>query len=412
MFLDPELQIAYRFFKSKTKDAFISIISLFSIIGIALGVGTLIIVMSVMSGYEIELITRLKGMNGDLAVMTNDPNTRDIIQQQLEEINGVDYAIQQINGQGLLSNGQDASGVSIKATSFTDIMKKKLLVQNILSGDLSNFSSDSIVIGIELATQLGVGIGDELKFISPKGSNTLMGFIPKFKTLQVVAIFDVGMYEHNLGTVFIDINTAFALFQKDNIDQIEVTIQNFDDAKQIIEAIRSNIAINHGLAIVNLAHSNQVLQEALKTERVVMYLILMLMIVIAAFNIISSLVILVKDKNKNIAILKTFGMSDISIAHIFIISGSIIGLIGTTVGSVLGTLLAYNIDSIKRTLEYLSGNTLFDPVIYYLTQLPANVDISNIVIIIFTSLGLSVLSTIYPALRAAKLEPAKTLRNE
>ncbi len=412
MFLYPELKIAYKFFKSKNKDTFISIISLFSIIGIALGVATLITVMSIMKGYEVELISRLQGINGDLSIIPYNSEEALSIQKKADSIQYVEYTIGQITGQGLLTNGKDSFGVMVKAMDETDILKKRLLVNNILFGSVNTFNLDSIILGVDLAALLGVDVGEEVKFISPNGSNTLMGFIPKFKTLTVSGIFDVGMYEHNMGTVFIHLDTAKALFQKQDIDDIEITIDKFEHVSFVVDQIKKNIAYDYPITIKSVADSNKALQEALKTERIVMYFILTLMILVAAFNIISSLVILVKDKNKNIAILKTFGMSNKSIAGIFVIAGMIIGAIGTLSGGIIGLLFTYNIESIKAFIESFYGSKLFDPIIYYLTKLPVEVDLTNILFIIITALGLSILSTLYPAIRAAKIEPAKTLRNE
>lgn len=413
MQLGLELKIAYRFFRSKAKDKFVSAISIFSIAGIALGVATLIVVMAVMKGYEVELISRLNAMNGDVVVVPAKDADLSLLQKQLSDIPHVTSVISQVNGQGMLSANNTSAGVMVRGTDKNDLGEKKIVANSIQEGSLKDYDENSIIIGNALAKQLGVTVGDQVRFISPQSNSTVLGFVPKFKTLTVAAIFDVGMYEHNLGTVFIPLDLAFKLFDKNSVDYLEVAVDSPINTISVIENIGKASFAEGLIKEVRTAYdSNMALKEALQVERVVMYFILTLIILVAAFNIISSLVILVKDKSKNIAILKTFGMSSFAVMRIFVWSGMFIGMIGTAIGGIVGVLFASNIENIKQLLESFFGTTMFNPVVYYLTKLPCVLDVYNVIIVIITALVLSNLSTLYPAFRAASLEPAKSLRNE
>lgn len=404
-----ELDIAYRFFKSKAKDKFISVISLFSILGIVLGVGTLIVVMSVMNGYEKELIDRLSGIDGDLII----ENYTETDFEKVKAIGpqfGLEHVLRQVEGQGMLiGRGDLASAVAVRGISESELSEKRLIADNLRYGSMEEYEEGGILLGPELAIKLGVNIGDSLRLVVASGTQTLMGFIPKFKTFKVVGVFDTGMYEHNLGTVFIPSSSAEILFPK---SETRLEIKLLEDSR--IDAF-TKVLVSHlsqNVFIISKFQANNHLREALKVERVVMYMILTLIILVAVFNIISSLIILVKDKNKNIAILKAYGMSSGSIQRIFILAGSLIGLIGTVFGGLIGIIFVLNIERLRTFLEGLTGVALFNPVIYYLTNLPAIVDWSSVCAVILTALALTLIATFYPSFRASRLDPIKILRDE
>lgn len=412
-----ELQIAYRFFKSKAKDKFISIISMFSIIGIILGVATLIVVMSVMNGYEKELIDRISGIDGDV-VVTN--YTADgfakvetaLLKSGIEVDASIEHIIRQTDGEGLLLGANNvASAVAVRGIDIENIVSKQIISQNITHGSLNGYMDSGILIGPALALKLGVNVGSSVKLISPNGTQSLVGYVPKFKTFKVVGIFNTGMYEHNLGTVFISSKYAGLMFEKLVPNKIEIKL--LDESKlEIFTKKLHTILDGTGAVVLHKYQLNNHLREALRVERVVMYLILTLIIVVAAFNIISSLIILVKDKSKNIAILKTYGLSNSSISKIFVISGSIIGVFGSIIGSIIGILFVLNIENLKELLESFTGLKLFNPVIYYLTNLPSQIDWFGVVMVIVTSLLLTIFATLYPSYRACRLNPVVILRNE
>lgn len=408
-----ELEIAYRFFRSKAKDKFISIISLFSIVGIILGVATLIIVMSVMNGYEKELIERISGIDGDVVISNYSESDLQKVQDYTNNLSYIEHMIQQTGGEGLLLGINNvSSAVAVRGIDRDGILQKKIIGDNIIYGSLEGYSEDGILIGPDLALKLGVEIGDSVKLISPNGSQTLLGYIPKFKTFNVVGIFDSGMYEHNLGTIFVSFKNASLMFDKAFFDKIEIKLADESKLDSTVEGLHNLLSTSSGTNILHKYQSNNHLREALRIERVVMYFILTLIIVVAAFNIISSLIILVKDKSKNVAILKTYGMSSGSISRIFMISGSMIGILGAFIGSVIGIVFVLNIESMKEFLESSTNLKFFDPVVYYLTNLPSHVDWSGVVLVILTALLLTIIATFYPSYRASKLDPVAILRNE
>jgi len=294
----------------------------------------------------------------------------------------------------------------------TDILKKPLMASSIKIGNLEGYEEDAgVLIGITLARELRVGIGDNIKVMVPKVNPTILGSIPRMKTFKVLGIFDVGMYEYNAGTIFMPITIAQKLFQYgDAVSDIEVILSKGTDIDIVKAAIAENS--DHSLNITDWALTNQNLITVLKVERNVMFLILTLIIIVAAFNIISSLIMLVKEKTKNIAILRTIGMTRCSVIKIFMLCGSMVGTVGTLSGGILGVAFSLNIERIRVFLESLLGMTLFDPVIYFLTQLPAVLEPVSVLQIMSMSLILSFLATIYPAWKASTLMPAEVLRYE
>ena len=411
-----EWLIARRYLTSKHKDSFISMIGAFSFIGIMLGVATLIIVMSVMKGYETELIKRILGINSHIVISNDLQSIPDYHQKinVIKKIKNIQHIAPVISGQAMANNHDTniSSGAIIQAIDGNDLINKPVINTSIIRGDIKDYiDNKGVLIGNILANNLQINVGDTLRLLIPQSDTTILGSIPRSKTFDIVGIFDVGMYEYNSSTIFMPLKSAQTLFKKkDTVSKIEIITsapdQLFKLKKQIFTLLGDDYYIN------DWTQTNQSLINALTVERNVMFLILTLIIIVAAFNIISSLVMLVKDKTKNIAILKTIGMDNSSVIKIFILCGTIIGFIGTILGTFLGLLFCYNINSIKSFLESLIGISLFDPIIYFLTTLPVELDLQNIVVITIMALFLSFLATIYPAWKASKLMPTQVLRYE
>jgi len=408
-----EIMIALRYLRSRRKEGFISVISGFSLIGIAIGVATLIVVMSVMNGYHITLRDRILGINGHITITSPNDIIRnyDTFSESIEKIDGVIHALPIQLSQAMVIKDGVSNGVIVRGIRAGDILKKKLVYDSIHLSYLDNFYGNSIIIGSTLARTLKATIGDEIKIISPDFSTTIVGSIPRIKTFKVSDIFDVGMYEYNSSTIFMPLETAQLFFKNyDGVSNIEVLVTDPENTTLIKSHINS--LANQNIGMVDWDQINESLFDALAVERTVMFLILTLIVIIASFNLISGLIMIVKEKSRNIAILRTYGITKTSVMKIFILSGSVIGVVGTSIGTVLGITIAKNIEPIRASLESLTGTTLFDPVIYFLTKLPSELDYSDVALIICISLLLSLGATIYPAWRASKLMPAEILRYE
>jgi lipoprotein-releasing system permease protein len=407
-----ELKIALRYLISKQKESFISLISLFSLVGIALGVATLIIVMSVMNGYEKELINHVLGLNGHLAVRHSHAENIVDPTRIINELPETEYVIPMLAAQSMIMSEYGSTGAMVNGLSAED-MDKLSLSESLIAGNIEDFIGEhGIIIGDVMSNTLGVTIGDEVKLIAqpePHMKKTVLGIMPRMKTYKIIGIFDIGMREYNGGVVFMPITIAEKFFQK-GVNEIRIRANAVEDVPAIKASLKEKLG--HEFIIIDWMESNATLMSALQIERNVMFLILTLIILVAVFNIISSLTMLVKDKKRDIAILRTIGITEGSVLKIFIISGLIIGLIGTIVGVVLGVLFSLNIQRIKAVLEKVTGMKFFDPVVYFLNQLPSELDPYNVLYIATMSISLSFLATIIPARRAAKLRPAEALRYE
>ena len=394
---------------------FISLISYLATIGIALGVMVLIIVMSVMNGYEVELIKKILGINGHISISTynNKISNYNNYIDKIKSNQNVKFIAPIVTGQALAEGNHNSTGVLVRGMEFQSLNQKPIMKDAfILKNDQANFQLNEIYVGNALAKNLRLHLGDKVRLIVPKFDNTILGTMPKIKTFYVAGIFDVGMYEYNASTVFIPIKTAQLLFDLNNsITEIEVIIDNIKNIKKVKESIFKSI-VDQSILITDWGAANQSLISALRVERNTMFIILIFIIMIAAFNIISGLTMLVKEKYKSIAILRAIGMSRISIIKIFVLAGAFLGFIGILTGSVLGIVFVINIDSIKGVLESLTGATLFDPMIYFLTSLPSEPDFNEIISIVFITMIISLFATIYPAWKAANMLPSEALRYE
>jgi lipoprotein-releasing system permease protein len=414
MFGSLEWSIAARYLRSRRREGFISIIAWFSLIGIALGVATLIIVMSVMNGFRTELLDRVLGLNGHMVAQGLDARLLtqfDPIAEALRGIDGIKEAAPLIEGQVMATANQQASGALVRGMWTKDLRARAIIRDNIYSGSLANFKgTNSVVIGQRLAAKLGLQPGDSITLVSPQGTATAFGTVPRMKSYRVAATFMAGMYEYDSTFIYMPLPAAQVFFRlKDAVNGVEMFLDNPDDVHRLRDVIR---AVPGVARVVDWQQINSHFFQALQVERNVMFLILTLIILIAAFNIVSSLIMLVNDKGKAIAILRTMGATRGMIMRIFMISGTSIGVTGTLAGFILGVAFCANIDGIRRWLESLTGTVLWSPEIRFLSRIPAEVNNGEVVSVVFMALVFSFLATLYPAWRATRIDPVEALRYE
>ncbi|MBQ8558140.1 MAG: lipoprotein-releasing ABC transporter permease subunit [Alphaproteobacteria bacterium] len=414
MFSKTERMLAFRYLKSRKRTGFVSVIAGFSFLGIMLGVATLIIVMSVMNGFREELMNRVLGINGQLGVYPAWGSTLDAVQDKvdkMQKIDGVVQAIPVVDGQVMVSSKETSAGVMVRGMTAEDFAKRPLLGGQYKGWELSEFTDGQVILGYRLARKLAVRSGDDITLVSPKGNVTAFGTLPKMKAYTVIGTFNSGMSEYDSNFIFMPLTEAQKFFMmKDKVSHLEVFTQKDADMKKIVD--EAFVAMGDTAQIHDWRYTNKAFFNAIEVERNVMFLILTLIIVVAAFNMISGLIMLVKDKAKDIAVLRTMGMSRGAVQRIFLMSGLMVGVVGTLAGFVLGLAFCYNIDSIKNALENLSGKELFSAEIYFLSKLPAKVDMTEVGVVVCMSLVLALLSTIYPSYKASKTDPVEALRYE
>lgn len=409
-----ERMVAGRYLRAKRKEGFISVITGFAFTGIALGVATLIIVMSVMNGFKSELLSRILGINGHIMIASTQgfPFTdykNAVI--DIEKINEVKVAMPMIEKQILLSARGNSIGAMVRGVHKEDLLKKQVIRNAMSSISIDNFRDDYVVIGTRLADRLGVLPRDEITFISPNGKVTAFGTMPRMKSYQVLGTFDFGMYEYDANYVFMPMEAAQKYFSMpQSAGQIDVTLHNDTDLAYVKSLIEQGVGID--AYVYDYKQTNSAFFNAIDVERNVMFLILTLIIIVAAFNIITGLIMLVKDKGRDIAVLRTMGATKGMIMRIFFIDGAFIGVVGTLIGLIIGVMFCENIESIRQFLEGLSGRELFSAEIYFLSKLPAKIDFNEVAVVVGVSLLLSFLATLYPAYRAAKYDPVEALRYE
>ena len=409
-----ERLVAKRYLRAKRKEGFISVITGFAFTGIALGVATLIIVMSVMNGFRHELLSRILGINGHIGIMSplGYPfnNYKEAV-KDLAEIEHVQVVIPMIENQLLVSAGKAAEGAMVRGLRAEDLMKKPILANSMKNVDLKDFSGDNVIMGVRLATKMGIVPGDKITLISPNGKVTAFGSVPRMKSYQVIGTFDVGMYEYDSNFIFMPLEAAQTYFGlKGAVTHIDVTL----DDESVLRSVRKVIeeSVGAGAYVYDWKQSNAAFFNAIDVERNVMFLILTLIILGAAFNIITGLIMLVKDKGRDIAVLRTMGASKGMIMRIFFMDGAFIGVVGTSIGLILGLWFCHNIENIRQFLQNIAGRDLFSAEIYFLSKLPARVDNLEVLTVALISLLLSFLATLYPAYRAAKFDPVEALRYE
>ncbi len=414
LFCKFERMMAWRYLRAKRKEGFISVITGFAFTGIALGVATLIIVMSVMNGFKSELLSRILGLNGHIMLVSTPgyPFTDyDSATASLEKLEGVKIAIPMIEKQILISTGNVAEGAMVRGFNKEDLLKKEVLRAGLKNVNIEAFEDDYVILGERLADKLGVIVGDEITLISPNGKVTAFGTVPRMKSYVVLGTFNVGMYEYDSNFVFMPLAAAqkfFGLYGA--ATQIDVTLENGDQLKEMRRAIEDSVGLD--AYVYDWKQSNAAFFNAIDVERNVMFLILTLIILVAAFNIITGLIMLVKDKGRDIAVLRTMGATKSMVMRIFMLDGAYIGCVGTLIGLILGVVFCVNIEHIRHFLEMLSGRDLFSAEIYFLSKLPAEIDWKEVSMVTIVSLLLSFLATVYPAYRAAKYDPVEALRYE
>ncbi len=408
-----ERMVAFRYLRARRQEGFVSVIAIFSLLGIALGVATLIIVMSVMNGFRADLLGRILGLNGHLGVyaLSGPLADFDADAQKVADVPGITDVTPLIEGQVMATSEAGAAGALVRGIRPDDLRRRPLLAGHIVQGSLADFDDDGIAVGDRLARRLGVAVGSTISVISPQGTATAFGTMPRIKTYHIVALFNVGMYEYDNSFIFVPLDAAQLFFRlPDAVTSLEVFLADPDRVREERRLIAA--ALGGHVRIVDWQQANSSLFNAVEIERNVMFLILTLIIVVAAFNIISSMIMMVKDKGRDIAILRTMGASRAAILRIFMLSGASIGILGTIAGLLLGVVFTLNIEAIRQGLQKVIGTDLFAAEIYFFTRIPARLEAGEVAAVVIMALALSFLATLYPSWRAARLDPVEALRYE
>ena len=415
LFSPVERLLAKRYMRSRRAEGFISVIAWFSLAGITLGVATLIIVMSVMNGFRAELIGRILGLNGHVGVYAAGGSgiaEFDPLSVSLAEIPGVIAVTPQVEGQVMASRGKTNLGAVVRGVRWSDLAARRPLWNALSDEAIAGFRDDGgLLIGKSMAFKMGVNVGDTVTLTSARGEATAFGTLPTRRTYRIAGIFDVGMHEYDSSFIFMPFDVAGKLFgMRERASGLEI----YTADPQNIAVIRTLVAdkIGKELRAFDWLQRNRTFINALRVERNVMFLILTLIILVAAFNIISSMIMLVRSKNADIAVLRTMGASSGTVMRVFLMTGASIGVVGTMTGTVIGLLFCWKIGSIQGFIEGISGAELFAAEIYFLSTLPAKVDPTEVGFVIAMALGLSFLASLYPAWRAGRIAPAEVLRNE
>ncbi|AOW49577.1 lipoprotein-releasing ABC transporter permease subunit [Acetobacter ascendens] len=415
MFGPFERAVAGRYLRARRGERFVSVIAIFSLVGIALGVATLIIVMAVMNGFQADLMGRILGLNGDLTIYGQGRTISQYedVARKVQSVPGVVSATPLVEGQVLLSAGAYNSGGMVHGLMPQGLKDLKAVSSSIIAGSLDDFGpDDSIVVGVTMAERAGLGIGSGLTLVSPDGAATAFGTVPRVRRYRVVAIFDAGVNDYNSSVVFLPMHAAQIYFQMPNkATQIQVMTKDAEHVRPVTLVIENAVG-DPGLRVLDWTNANNALFGAVQVEQNVMFLILTLIILVAAFNVISSLIMMVKDKTADIAVLRTIGASRGAIMRIFLMCGAFVGVVGTLAGTALGVVFCMNIERIRQLLQKLTGTNLFNPEVYYLEHLPAKLVWGQVIEVIVMALGLSLLATLYPSWRAAKTDPVEALRHE
>ncbi|BCH25595.1 lipoprotein-releasing ABC transporter permease subunit [Mesorhizobium sp. L-8-3] len=410
-----ERMVAWRYLRARRKEAFISVIASISFAGIMLGVATLIIVMAVMNGFRAELLVRILGINGHLVMQPIDSPLEDYaaVAGRIAGVPGVKYAIPLVDGQTLASGNIGAgTGALVRGIRGEDLSRLELVANNIRQGSIVGFDdSEGVAIGTRMAENLGLVLGDTITLISPDGDVSPLGTTPRVKSYPIVAIYEIGMSEYDSSIIFMPLTEAQLYFNMENRAQ---ALEIFVDNPDAVDALKGPVeeAAQRPVFLTDWRQRNHTFFSALEVERNVMFMILTLIVLVAALNIISGLVMLVKDKGADIAILRTMGATRASVMRIFLMTGAAIGGAGTIAGVILGIVVCLNVESIRQFFSWLSGTVLFNPELYFLSKLPAKMDPGETISVILMALVLSFLATLFPAWRAAKLDPVEALRYE
>jgi lipoprotein-releasing system permease protein len=409
-----ERMVAARYLRARRKEGFVSVIAGFSLVGIALGVATLIIVMAVMNGFRFDIMSRILGVNGHINVygVTQSIADYDAKGKELLIMPGVESVTPAVEGQVLVTSDTASAGAVVRGLKHEDVQKMPWLAERIVDGSLDEFAKgEGILIGIRMSERFNVRAGGELMLISPKGNVTAFGSAPRAHSFPIAGVFNMGMTEYDSGIIFMPLELAQTYFKyPGSVTNMELRVDNPDNARLIATAIQR--ALGPSVRVLSWEETNGPFFNVLQVERNVMFLILSLIILVAAMNIISGMIMLVKDKGRDIAILRTMGATRGMIMRIFFLAGASVGIIGTAVGFGIGVVFCDNIESIRRFIERLLGTELFSAEVYYLTQMPAKMEWQETLSVVVMALVLSLAATLYPSWRAARTDPVEALRYE
>ncbi len=411
-----EWMLALRYLRARRKEGFISVIAGFSFVGILLGVATLIIVMAVMNGFRNQLFEKILGLNGHVVVYkmsgTGPFNDYPDLAQRLAATPGVKAVVPLIEGQVMLSSPTQALGGIVRGITEQGLQALPLVSNNVILGSLEGFdTSGGVAVGSRLATSLGLQLGDSVTLVNPRGNTTPFGTTPRSKPYRISAIFEMGMAEYDRTMLFMPLDEAKRYFSRgDQVDVLEIMVSDPERVDQYVATMRPLAGGDY--AFTDWRQRNQTFFTVLEVERTVMFIILSLIVLVAALNIISGLMMLVKDKGRDIAILRTMGATKGAVMRVFLITGASIGVVGTIAGLIIGIIFCWNIEAIRQFVQWLTGTTLMDPAVYYLTRLPADIDIGETVFIVVLAFVLWLLATLYPSWRASRLDPVEALRYE
>ncbi|GAB5469023.1 MAG: lipoprotein-releasing ABC transporter permease subunit [Rhodospirillales bacterium] len=409
-----ERLLALRYLSARRREGFVSVVAIFSLGGIFLGVGTLIVVMSVMSGFRAELLGRILGVNGHLSVLGISEPIRDYqaVAERIDGVPGVLSATPIVEGQVMATDQGQATGALVRGMLPEDLKRRGQVASSIVAGSLDDFAGEDVVaIGSRLAQRFGLTVGDGITLIAPEFTVTTIGSVPRIKTYRIVALFQVGMYEYDSSYIYMPLEAAQLFFRlKDQVNAVEVFVEDPTEVSRLRVPIRRAAGIEY--RTLDWQDANSSFFTALQTEKTVMFLILSLIIVVAAFNITSGQYMLVKGKGRDIAILRTMGATSGMVLRIFFLSGAMIGILGTALGVAGGVAFTLNIQTIQGWVEQLAGTQVFDPAVYFLTKLPARLNWEEVGQVVIMALVISFVAPLLPAWLAARLDPVVALRNE
>lgn len=408
-----EWLLAMRYLRSRRREGIVSVIAIISFLGILLGVATLIIVMSVMNGFRTELLSRILGVNGHMYVQGIGVNITgyDALAEEIRKVQGVTSVVPLVDGQVMVQSPQNAGGALVRGMREADLKAMSVVSANVTQGTLDGFDEGGVAVGARLAQNLGLSLGDNITLLSPRGAITPFGTAPRVAAFEIRAIFELGMSEYDASFVFMPLDEARAFFRtNEGVSALEIRVTDPDRINNYISPVAN--AAGPCCMVTTWQQRNESFFSALQVERNVMFLILTLILIVASLNIISGLVMLVKDKGRDIAVLRTMGATRGAVMRAFFISGASIGVAGTMAGFLLGLVFCLNIETLRQWLSSLSGTELFSPEVYFLSRMPAEVDPGEVTAVVAMALFLSFAATLYPAWRAASLDPVEALRYE